>query len=101
MLTRPMPARRVLTLTALAVIAVAAVIRASHDRTAPEAGFLPHDGARLTARGAQIHAAQCTDRHGARLEVEPDWKLPGPDGRLGHTTQRAIPGTMLTNSCSS
>ena len=34
------------------------------------------------ARGEAIYAEACAACHGADLEGEPDWRSPGPDGRL-------------------
>ncbi|MBC7152760.1 MAG: cytochrome c [Rhizobium sp.] len=34
------------------------------------------------ARGEAIYAEACAACHGANLEGEPDWRSPGPDGRL-------------------
>jgi mono/diheme cytochrome c family protein len=34
------------------------------------------------ARGAAIYAEACASCHGADLEGQPDWRSPGPDGRL-------------------
>jgi mono/diheme cytochrome c family protein len=34
------------------------------------------------SRGAAIYAEACASCHGAKLEGQPDWRSPGPDGRL-------------------
>ena len=34
------------------------------------------------ARGEAIYAEACASCHGADLEGQPDWRSPGPDGRL-------------------
>lgn len=34
------------------------------------------------ARGAAVYAEACASCHGANLEGQPDWRSPGPDGRL-------------------
>lgn len=34
------------------------------------------------AQGAELYAANCASCHGASLEGEENWRLPGPDGRL-------------------
>jgi mono/diheme cytochrome c family protein len=47
------------------------------------------------AEGARVYAADCASCHGARLEGQPNWWRPGPDGMLpapphdasGHTWQ--------------
>lgn len=33
-------------------------------------------------RGAALYQAQCAACHGAELEGQPDWQVPGPDGVL-------------------
>lgn len=33
-------------------------------------------------RGMAIYAAECAACHGAALQGQPDWKIPGPDGIL-------------------
>ncbi|MCW5634380.1 MAG: cytochrome c [Rubrivivax sp.] len=40
------------------------------------------DDPRLLALGEKVYAAQCASCHGANLEGQPNWKVPGPDGRL-------------------
>lgn len=32
--------------------------------------------------GAELYAIHCADCHGARLEGQPDWQIPGADGTL-------------------
>lgn len=34
------------------------------------------------AAGERLYAAHCADCHGAKLEGQPDWQVPGPDGVL-------------------
>lgn len=34
------------------------------------------------AEGAALYAEHCAACHGIRLQGEPDWETPGPDGRL-------------------
>lgn len=41
----------------------------------------PQDGA-LVARGEAIYRMHCAACHGARLEGQPNWREPGPDGLL-------------------
>lgn len=66
------------------------------DRNLPD-----RKGAEL-ARGAAIYAEACASCHGANLEGQPDWRSPGPDGRLpapphdasGHTWHHSDPVLM-------
>ena len=39
-------------------------------------------GAAALGQGAVLYAEACASCHGAALEGQPDWKSPGPDGRL-------------------
>ena len=34
------------------------------------------------ARGEAVYAEACASCHGANLEGQPNWRSPGPDGRL-------------------
>jgi mono/diheme cytochrome c family protein len=34
------------------------------------------------AQGKALYAESCASCHGANLEGQPDWRTPGPDGRL-------------------
>lgn len=53
--------------------------------------------AKQIALGRQLYAENCASCHGANLEGQPDWKVPGPNGRLpapphdtsGHTWHHA------------
>lgn len=38
--------------------------------------------ASLVTLGETVYAENCASCHGVDLEGEPDWKVPGPDGRL-------------------
>ena len=40
------------------------------------------DDAALVASGTRIYAEQCASCHGANLQGQGDWKVPGPDGKL-------------------
>ena len=82
MLSRPVPPRRALLWAGLALAAGGALFWGWPDRPGRAAGFLPHHDARIVARGAALYADHCAACHGAALEGEPDWKRPGPDGRL-------------------
>ena len=46
------------------------------------ASLAPQSGAADTALGRAIYDTYCAACHGAQLEGAPDWKTPGPDGRL-------------------
>lgn len=54
-------------------------------------------GAADREREAALYAEACASCHGAALEGQPDWKSPGPDGRLpapphdetGHTSHHS------------
>ncbi|WP_274626825.1 c-type cytochrome [Arvimicrobium flavum] len=43
---------------------------------------MPWARAERTALGRQLYAENCASCHGANLEGQPDWKRPGPNGRL-------------------
>lgn len=44
--------------------------------------LLRPDDTRLVAQGRQVYAARCAACHGQRLEGQPNWRSPGPDGRF-------------------
>lgn len=81
--------------TLVAVVAAVAVIGwmtwPNDERTA--SAEAPRD----IARGERLYAENCASCHGADLEGQPDWKIPGPDGRYpapphdatGHTWHHA------------
>ena len=46
------------------------------------AGCIPVPAAAEIVRGKAVYDAHCAACHGAELEGAPDWKSPGPDGRL-------------------
>ena len=48
----------------------------------PRADHIDADNAALVAWGQKVYASQCAVCHGAHLEGQPDWRRPGPDGRL-------------------
>jgi mono/diheme cytochrome c family protein len=84
---------RKLALLSLAIVIAAAVWfwrNASDERALPaEAGQI--------ALGRQLYVENCASCHGGNLEGQPDWKTPGPNGRLpapphdasGHTWHHA------------
>ncbi|MGR3542238.1 MAG: c-type cytochrome [Hasllibacter sp.] len=58
-----------------------AVLAAALLRPAGAEGVrLRPDDAAVTARGAEVYAAECAACHGAALEGQPDWRAAGPDG---------------------
>ena len=67
--------------TAIAV-ATAATWWGATRSSADDAVRLRPDDAAFVALGAWVYAENCASCHGANLEGQPDWKRPGPDGRL-------------------
>ena len=72
------------TVVALAGVALASAVAVLHGRgAAAETVTLRPDDAALVALGETVYAANCASCHGASLEGQtPDWRVPGPDGRL-------------------
>ena len=48
----------------------------------PAADRVDADSPKLVSWGKAVYAGHCAACHGARLEGQPDWRRPGPDGRL-------------------
>ncbi|MFT3666740.1 c-type cytochrome [Piscinibacter sp.] len=72
-----------LALGAVALLAVAAAgLWWIAARPAAADVRLRPDDAALLARGEPIYATHCASCHGARLEGQPNWRSPGPDGLL-------------------
>ena len=77
------------------VLIALAVLRPGFDRGSSR--LLRPDDAQLVALGRQVYAARCAACHGQRLEGQPNWRSPGPDGRFpapphdasGHTWHHA------------
>ncbi|WP_282063627.1 c-type cytochrome [Roseobacter litoralis] len=63
--------------TALAAAAAFFFFDAGPQTSVTGGDYLPN-----LARGEAIYAEACASCHGANLEGQPNWKLPGPDGRL-------------------
>ena len=64
---------------ALAVlVATGAAALLSHQMAADGASSSPRD----PESAAAVYAEVCASCHGANLEGQPDWRSPGPDGRL-------------------
>lgn len=83
----------------LAAVLLACVV-AALSHAAPPASTterLDADDPRLVQAGRKVYASHCAACHGAELEGQPDWRRPGPDGRLpapphdesGHTWHHA------------
>lgn len=62
----------------LALLAVAAAWHARQD----DSSLLRPDDAPLVARGSALYANHCAACHGERLQGQPRWREPGPDGLL-------------------
>ena len=55
----------------------------SEDATrVAETALLRPGDRQLVAQGRQVYGQYCVACHGARLEGQPDWQRPGPNGRL-------------------
>ncbi len=50
--------------------------------TAALSGWAYHVGADESRDGAALYQHNCASCHGVELEGQPDWRSPGPDGRL-------------------
>ena len=48
----------------------------------PVADHVDADNTALVGWGGKVYAAHFAACHGAKLEGQPDWRRPGPDGRL-------------------
>jgi mono/diheme cytochrome c family protein len=64
----------ILAAAALLAAAVGAIWRAEPDGSVVRSQKI--------ARGSEVYAEACASCHGANLEGQPDWRSPGPDGRL-------------------
>ena len=71
----------IVAVTALAAAAILAaagyVLRQDQEPTSADAG-----DAELVARGRIVYQQNCAACHGARLEGQPNWRTPKPDGTL-------------------
>ncbi|WP_255564326.1 cytochrome c [Mameliella sp. CS4] len=70
--------RRLVIWTVLAVLLAAGVWLVLGQGAAEDAAAAPLD----IAEGKVLYAENCASCHGAELEGQPDWRSPGPDGRL-------------------
>ena len=66
---------------AVAAAVVAGMIFAETGGDTPP-GFFPYTDMAAVAAGADVYAAHCASCHGVELEGQPDWRVPGPNGRL-------------------
>ena len=65
-----------------AVLSVLLVtLAACNDPPAPKSRADPRDAAKV-ALGAKIYAGNCAVWHGAKLEGQPNWRQPLPNGRM-------------------
>lgn len=65
-----------------AALIVAALLAVSAGSAGTDRIALRADDPQTVALGAEVYAANCASCHGAELEGQPDWRTPGPDGRL-------------------
>ena len=65
-----------------AVLAGAAVLAFGWRTSAPAQIVLMPSDPDVVALGQTIYAENCASCHGANLEGQPNWRSPGPDGRL-------------------
>lgn len=70
--------RRLVIWTVLAVLLAAGVWLVLGQGAAEDGAAAPLD----IAEGKVLYAENCASCHGAELEGQPDWRSPGPDGRL-------------------
>lgn len=83
-------------LSALFVVYLASLAVYAATR-APVADRVDADNLALVQWGRAVYANHCASCHGAKLEGQPDWRRPGPDGRMpapphddsGHTWHHA------------
>lgn len=66
-------------LAATAALAVAAVLL---WRDGAGASILRPDDPQVVSAGQSLYMQHCASCHGENLEGQPDWRSPGPDGRL-------------------
>jgi mono/diheme cytochrome c family protein len=73
-------ARGILFVVALAVAAAALAIAPRLAQGKP--GLFPYTDPEVVALGRGLYAEHCAACHGAKLEGQPDWRRPDPDGYL-------------------
>ena len=65
-----------------AALGVTAVLTFGSGSAEADRVVLRADYAETVAHGAEVYADNCAACHGANLEGQPNWRLPGADGRL-------------------
>ena len=74
---------RVVWITASGAVLLGAALLATVTLRAGEERIVLRDSDSDTvAMGAAVYVEHCAACHGANLEGQPDWRSPGPDGRL-------------------
>ena len=74
--------RSVFTLVGAAALIGAAAIWYSGGLVDADKLVLRADDPDIVARESQIYAENCASCHGVDLAGQPDWRAPGPDGKL-------------------
>lgn len=64
------------------VLAGAAALNFGWGTSAPAQTVLTPSDPDVVALGQSIYSENCASCHGANLEGQPNWRSPGPDGRL-------------------
>ena len=65
-----------------AVLLGAALLAIASFRAEEDRAVLRDTDPEIVALGAAVYAENCASCHGGNLEGQPDWRSPGPDGRL-------------------
>lgn len=65
-----------------AIVAGTSFVTMGWGTSAPAIGLLSPSDAEVVALGQTVYAENCAACHGAKLEGQPNWRSPGPDGRL-------------------
>ena len=75
--------RKVSVMVGIVVVGVLIALAVLRPRLDQGSGrLLRPDDAQLVAQGRQVYAARCAACHGQRLDGQPNWRSPGPDGRF-------------------
>lgn len=70
---------------ALALVAALMLVGAGavlHRTAAPVRPVLQPNDLHVVVAGERLYRTHCASCHGAQLEGQPNWRTPGPDGRL-------------------